>query len=162
MENFSSRDLAMKAQKKILSNMANKSIVQMFIDDTSSEILDELYRVSKEYTGNRTEAQKVIKDLIKIIVKIAVLFKHNHFNAEELSLAQTLKKKLRQGAMTAISFHEVNPIQRQTLYQIAYLLYRICKHIFTTVKEASTLDYLNLLNSKNLWRKLDQNRVKWA
>lgn len=109
MENFSSRDLAMKAQKKILSNMANKSVVQMFIDDTSSEILDELYRVSKEYTGNRTEAQKVIKDLVKIVVKIAVLFKHNRFSEEELSLAQTFKKKLHHGAMTAISFYEVSP-----------------------------------------------------
>ncbi|XP_072535655.1 tumor necrosis factor, alpha-induced protein 8-like protein 2 B [Salminus brasiliensis] len=107
MENFSSKDLALKAQKKILSNMASKSVVQMFIDDTSSEILDELYRVSKEYTGNRTEAQKVIKDLIKVVVKIAVLFRHNRFSEEELSLAQTFKKKLHQGAMTAISFHEV-------------------------------------------------------
>lgn len=108
MENFSSKDLAMKAQKKILSNMASKSVVQMFIDDTSSEILDELYRVSKEFTGNRTEAQKVIKDLIKVVVKIAVLFRHNRFSEEELSLAQKFKKKLQQGAMTAISFHEVD------------------------------------------------------
>ncbi|KAK3551198.1 hypothetical protein QTP70_013857 [Hemibagrus guttatus] len=107
MENFSSRDLALRAQKKILSNMANKSVMQMFIDDTSSEILDELYRVSKEYTGNRTEAQKVIKDLVKVVVKIAVLFKNNRFSEEELSIAQNFKKKLHQGAMTAISFHEV-------------------------------------------------------
>ncbi|XP_035386913.1 tumor necrosis factor, alpha-induced protein 8-like protein 2 B isoform X3 [Electrophorus electricus] len=106
MENFNSKDMAMKAQKKILSNMANKSVVQMFIDDTSSEILDELYRVSKEYTGNRNEAQKVIKDLIKVVVKIAVLFRHNCFSEEELRVAQNFKKKLHQGAMTAISFHE--------------------------------------------------------
>ncbi|KAK1795188.1 hypothetical protein P4O66_010365 [Electrophorus voltai] len=108
MENFNSKDMAMKAQKKILSNMANKSVVQMFIDDTSSEILDELYRVSKEYTGNRNEAQKVIKDLIKVVVKIAVLFRHNCFSEEELRVAQNFKKKLHQGAMTAISFHEVD------------------------------------------------------
>ncbi|XP_062847792.1 tumor necrosis factor, alpha-induced protein 8-like protein 2 B [Trichomycterus rosablanca] len=107
MEGFNSKDLAMKTQKKLLSKMANKSVVQMFIDDTSSEILDELYRVSKEYTGNRTEAQKVIKDLIKVVVKIAVLFKHNCFSDEELNLAQNFKKKLHQGAMTAISFQEV-------------------------------------------------------
>ncbi|XP_036394915.1 tumor necrosis factor, alpha-induced protein 8-like protein 2 B [Megalops cyprinoides] len=107
METFSSKDMAMKAQKKILSHMANKSVVQIFIDDTSSEILDELYRVSKEYTGNRTEAQKVVKDLIKIAVKIGVLYRHNRFNTEELKLAQDFKKKLHQGAMTAISFHEV-------------------------------------------------------
>lgn len=108
METFSSKDMALKAQKKILSQMATKSVAQMFIDETSSEILDELYRVSKEYTRNRTEAQKVVKDLIKVVVKIAVLFRHNRFNDDELQLAQTFKKKLHQGAMTAISFHEVN------------------------------------------------------
>ncbi|XP_016410000.1 tumor necrosis factor, alpha-induced protein 8-like protein 2 B [Sinocyclocheilus rhinocerous] len=108
METFSSKDMALKAQKKILSQMATKSVVQMFIDDTSSEILDELYRVSKEYTGNRSESQKVVKDLIKVVVKIAVLFRHNRFNEEELKLAQNFQKKLHQGAMTAISFHEVD------------------------------------------------------
>lgn len=108
MELFSSKDIAMKAQKKVLSQMANKSVVQMFIDDTSSEILDELYRVSKEYTGNKSEAQKIIKDLVKIAVKIGVLFRHNRFSPDELTLAQNFKKKLHQGAMTAISFHEVN------------------------------------------------------
>lgn len=107
METFSSKDMAMKAQKKILSSMATKSSVQMFIDDTSSEILDELYRVSKEYLGNKSEAQKVIKNLIKIAVKIGVLFRNNRFSTEELGVATDFKKKLHQGAMTAISFYEV-------------------------------------------------------
>ncbi|KAM6910747.1 tumor necrosis factor, alpha-induced protein 8-like protein 2 B isoform 1-T2 [Xenentodon cancila] len=108
MDAFSSKDMALKAQKKILSTMATKSSVQMFIDDTTSEILDELYRVSKEYTGNKSEAQKVIKDLIKIAVKIGVLFRNNRFSTEELGVAQDFKKKLHQGAMTAISFYEVD------------------------------------------------------
>ncbi|KAE8289268.1 Tumor necrosis factor, alpha-induced protein 8-like protein 2 B [Larimichthys crocea] len=108
METFSSKDMAMKAQKKILSSMATKSSVQMFIDDTSSEILDELYRVSKEYLGNKSEAQKVIKNLIKIAVKIGVLFRNNRFSTEELGVATDFKKKLHQGAMTAISFYEVD------------------------------------------------------
>ncbi|KAM4579973.1 tumor necrosis factor, alpha-induced protein 8-like protein 2 B [Odontesthes bonariensis] len=108
METFSSKDMALKAQKKILSTMATKSSVQMFIDDTTSEILDELYRVSKEYTGNKIEAQKVIKNLIKIAVKIGVLFRNNRFSKEELGVAQDFKKKLHTGAMTAISFHEVD------------------------------------------------------
>lgn len=107
MEAFSSKDLAMRAQKKILSSMATKASVQMFIDDTTSEILDELYHVSKEYTGNKAESQKVIKNLIKIAVKIGVLFRNNRFSVEELKLAQEFKKKLNQGAMTAISFYEV-------------------------------------------------------
>ncbi|XP_061531696.1 tumor necrosis factor, alpha-induced protein 8-like protein 2 B [Phycodurus eques] len=108
MDHFSSQAMAMKVQKKILSSMATKASIQMFIDDTTSEILDELYRVSKEYSGNKAEAQKVIKDLIKIAVKIGVLFRNNRFSTEELVLAQDFKKKLRQGAMTAISFYEVD------------------------------------------------------
>ncbi|KAM8826873.1 tumor necrosis factor, alpha-induced protein 8-like protein 2 B [Synchiropus splendidus] len=108
MEGFSSKDLAMKAQKKILSSMASKSSVQMFIDDTTSEILDELYRVSREHCQNKAEAQKVIKDLVKIAVKIGVLFRNNCFNRDELCVAQDFKKKLHQGAMTAISFYEVD------------------------------------------------------
>ncbi|XP_071781784.1 tumor necrosis factor alpha-induced protein 8-like protein 2 [Centroberyx gerrardi] len=107
MEGFSSKDLAMQAQKKLLSRMASKSVVQLFIDDTSSQILDELYRVSKEHSGNRTEAHKVVKDLIKVVVKVGVLFRHDRFSQEELSLAQEFRSKLHQGAMTAISFHQV-------------------------------------------------------
>ncbi|XP_043936458.1 tumor necrosis factor alpha-induced protein 8-like protein 2 [Protopterus annectens] len=107
MEGFSSKDLALQAQKKILSRMATKSVVNMLIDDTSSEILDELYRVSKEYTKNKSEAQKVIKNLIKIAVKVGVLYRNNRFSNEDLKMAEDFKRKLHQGAMTAISFYEV-------------------------------------------------------
>uniref|UniRef100_A0A8C6PAE8 Tumor necrosis factor, alpha-induced protein 8-like 2b n=1 Tax=Nothobranchius furzeri TaxID=105023 RepID=A0A8C6PAE8_NOTFU len=110
-----SKDMALKAQKKILSSMANRSSVQMFIDDTTSEILDELYRVSKEYTGNKAEAQKILKNLIKIAVKIGLLFRNNRFNEEELVIAKDFKKKLNQGAMTATSFYEVDFTFEQTV-----------------------------------------------
>ncbi|KAM3838076.1 tumor necrosis factor alpha-induced protein 8-like protein 2 [Diretmus argenteus] len=108
MEGFSSKDLAMQAQKKLLSRVASKSVVQLFIDDTSSEILDELYRISKEHSGNRSEAQKVVKDLIKVVVKVGVLYRHDRFSPEELILVQEFRNKLHQGAMTAISFHQVD------------------------------------------------------
>ncbi|XP_053288136.1 tumor necrosis factor, alpha-induced protein 8-like protein 2 B [Pleuronectes platessa] len=108
MADFSTKDMALKVQKKLLSSMASKSSVQMFIDDTTSEILDELYRISKEYSGNKSEAQKVIKDLIKIAVKIGLLFRNNRFSTDELRVAQDFKKKLHQGAMTAVSFYEVD------------------------------------------------------
>ncbi|XP_060613986.2 tumor necrosis factor alpha-induced protein 8-like protein 2 [Anolis sagrei] len=108
METFSSRNLALQAEKKILSRMASKSMANMFIDDTSSEILDELYRISKEYTQNRAESQKVLKNLIKVAVKISVLYRNNRFSEEELGWAEAFKQKLHQGAMTAISFYEVD------------------------------------------------------
>ncbi|XP_076862716.1 tumor necrosis factor, alpha-induced protein 8-like protein 2 A [Brachyhypopomus gauderio] len=107
MEAFNSKDLAMKVQKKFLSHIASKSMAQMFIDDNSSEVLDELYRVSKEHSGNQTEAKKVVKNMVKVAVKVGVLIRHEKFSTEELCMVQEFRKKLHTGAMTAISFQEV-------------------------------------------------------
>ncbi|XP_055258116.1 tumor necrosis factor alpha-induced protein 8-like protein 2 isoform X2 [Moschus berezovskii] len=108
MESFSSKSLALQAEKKLLSKMAGRSVAHLFVDETSSEVLDELYRVSKEYTRSRAQAQRVIKDLIKVAVKVAVLHRSGCFNPSELALATRFRQKLRQGAMTALSFGEVD------------------------------------------------------
>ena len=63
---FSSKNLALQAQKKILSKIASKTVANMLIDDTSSEIFDELYKVTKEHIHNKKEAHKIMKDLIKV------------------------------------------------------------------------------------------------
>lgn len=108
MESFSSKSLALQAEKKLLSKMAGRSVVHLFIDETSSEVLDELYRVSKEYTHSRPQAQRVIKDLIKVAIKVAVLHRSGCFSPSELALATRFRQKLRQGAMTVLSFSEVD------------------------------------------------------
>lgn len=108
MDTFSTKNLALQAQKKLLSKMASKNMASIFIDDTSSEILDELYRVTKEFTHNRKEAQKVIKNLIKIVVKLGVLYRNKQFGVEELVLMDRFRKKLHTLAMTAVSFYQVD------------------------------------------------------
>ncbi|KAG2463466.1 tumor necrosis factor alpha-induced protein 8-like protein 1 [Polypterus senegalus] len=107
MDAFSTKNLALQAQKKLMSKMANKTVANMFIDDTSSEVLDELYRVTKEYTRNRKEAQKIIKNLIKVVVKLGVLYRNNQFNADELALVERFRKKVHTLAMTAVSFYQI-------------------------------------------------------
>lgn len=91
MDSFSTKSLALQAQKKLMSKMATKSMANLFIDDTSSEVLDELYRVTKEYTRNRKESQKIIKNLIKMVVKLGVLYRNNQFNSEELILVENFR-----------------------------------------------------------------------
>lgn len=91
MDSFSTKSLALQAQKKLMSKMATKSMASLFIDDTSSEVLDELYRVTKEYTRNRKEAQKIIKNLVKMVVKLGVLYRNNQFNGEELILVDNFR-----------------------------------------------------------------------
>ncbi|XP_063003005.1 tumor necrosis factor alpha-induced protein 8-like protein 1 isoform X1 [Elgaria multicarinata webbii] len=108
MDPFSTKNLAVQAQKKLLSKMASKNMASMFIDDTSSEILDELYRVTKEFTRNRKEAQKIIKNLIKIVVKLAVLYRNGQFSTDELLVMERFRKKVHTLAMTAVSFYQID------------------------------------------------------
>ncbi|XP_028569745.2 tumor necrosis factor alpha-induced protein 8-like protein 1 isoform X2 [Podarcis muralis] len=108
MDTFSTKNLALQAQKKLLSKMASKNMASIFIDDTSSEILDELYRVTKEYMRNRKEAQKIIKNLIKVVMKLGVLYRNGQFNADELALMDRFRKKLHALAMTVVSFYQID------------------------------------------------------
>ncbi|GCB71140.1 hypothetical protein scyTo_0008773, partial [Scyliorhinus torazame] len=107
-EIFNSKSLAVQAQKKILGKMASKSIAIALIDDTSSDVLDELYKTTKEYTQNKKEAEKIVKDLIKVVIKLGVLYRNNQFNKDETELVEKFKKKVHQLAMTVVSFHQVD------------------------------------------------------
>lgn len=54
-EGFKARDIGLRAQKKILSRMANKSVAKVFIDDTTGSLLDNVYKLAKSYVSNLLE-----------------------------------------------------------------------------------------------------------
>ena len=58
-------------------------------------------------TGNKKEAEKIVKNIIKIVIKIAVLYRNNQFTSEEVKHAEKFKNKFHQAAMAVISFYEV-------------------------------------------------------
>ncbi|KAK9507176.1 hypothetical protein O3M35_007087 [Rhynocoris fuscipes] len=60
-EGFKARDIGLRAQKKILSRMANKNVAKMFIDDTTASLLDNLYRMAKQYVSNVQILMKLIR-----------------------------------------------------------------------------------------------------
>ncbi|XP_075457240.1 tumor necrosis factor alpha-induced protein 8 isoform X5 [Ascaphus truei] len=86
---------------------SSKYIATSLIDDTSGEVLDELYQVTKEYTQSKKDSEKVIKNLIKIVIKLAVLYRNNQFNQDEIAMMEKFKRKVHQLAMTVVSFHQV-------------------------------------------------------
>ncbi|XP_048829646.1 tumor necrosis factor alpha-induced protein 8-like protein 3 [Brienomyrus brachyistius] len=106
-ESFNSRNLTLQAQKKILSKMATMVVANLLTDDTSSEILDELYKATREYTQSKKEAHKIIKDVIKIALKVGILYRNHQFSPDEMETAERFKKKMNQAAMTTVSFYEV-------------------------------------------------------
>lgn len=48
---FKAKDIGLRAQKKILSRMANKSMAKVFIDDATSSLLDNIYKLIKQHVS---------------------------------------------------------------------------------------------------------------
>ncbi|CAH1255493.1 TNFAIP8L3 [Branchiostoma lanceolatum] len=107
-EGFNSKSVALRAQKKVLSRMSTRKVAKTFMDDTTADLMDHLYRIARNHSGNKKEAEKVMKDAVKIVVKIGILFRNEQFNAEELRLANDFVRKFRNLAMTVVSFYEVD------------------------------------------------------
>ena len=106
-DELKSHDFAIKAQKKILSKMASKNLSKMLIDEKTSEVLDEFFWIRKNQTS-RKEAEKLMKNIIKVMIKVAVLQRNDKFTPEELKLVDKLQKLTKNTAMTIISFYEVD------------------------------------------------------
>ena len=80
----------------------------MFIDDIAARLLDNLYRLTKDYAQSKKTAEKIIKDLIKTVIKIGILYRNDQLTQGELDLADEFRRKFRTVAMTVISFYQVD------------------------------------------------------
>ena len=105
---FNSKNLGLQVQKKVFGKFANKTVAKVFIDDDLGHLLDMLYKILTKEIGDSKKANKVIKNIIKVTVKIGLLYKNNQFNQEELAIGRKFRMKLRQAALTVISFYEVD------------------------------------------------------
>lgn len=116
---FRARDIGLRAQKKILSRMATKTVAKTFIDGTTASLLDNIYRLAKLHvgfiawnihfkvtkififiilislfqTGNKKEAERLVKNIIKIVIKIGILHRNNQFNADEMKVVERFRSK---------------------------------------------------------------------
>ena len=107
-DELKSTDFALKAQKKILGKMASKNLTKLLIDEKTGDILDEFCKIRKLQTGNQKDAEKLLKNIIKVMIKIAVLQRNDQFTAEEKKLVDKLQMKTKTAAMTIVSFYEVD------------------------------------------------------
>ncbi|VDP11801.1 unnamed protein product [Soboliphyme baturini] len=104
---FSSKSLSVKAQKKILSKIANRTVAHHFISDQSARLLDNLYKLLKEFYTKK-EAEKVVKNIIKMAIKIAVLGHNDQFSPADLSIFSKFQEKLHSIMLSVVSFHQVD------------------------------------------------------
>ncbi|XP_072167203.1 tumor necrosis factor alpha-induced protein 8-like protein 1 [Diadema setosum] len=104
-----SKNLGMQVQKKMLGKMVTtKKVAKVFIDDTMGDLLDNVYKLCKEYKQSKKDAEKLIKNIIKIVIKIGILYRNDQFSDEELKIMERFRKKFRSTIMTFVSFCEVD------------------------------------------------------
>ncbi len=104
---MNSHSIALRVQKNFLSKMASKNVAKVFIDETTGRILDNLYKLAKDYSSSKKEAEKLLKDTIKIIVKIGILYKNDQFNNDELRICDQFRDKFHYLTKSALSFYEI-------------------------------------------------------
>lgn len=128
--------LALRIQKKIASKVSNKNVAKIFIDETTGRTLDNLFKLVKEYSNSKKQAESILNDIIKIIFKIGVLFKNDQLSKEELNLCDSFRQTFHLFAKSALSFYEI-----EFTYDQKYLidLLKMCQNsIHLIVKQHLT------------------------
>ena len=125
MTEFKASVVAFEVQKNFANKFfSNKTVVKSLIDDTSGNLLDNLYLllyvfVSRNWeiffynasvfqTKNKKESEKTTRNIIKIAIKLGMLQRGEKFSPEEKSSLIKIQRNLRTITMTLISFYQVD------------------------------------------------------
>ncbi|VDK77168.1 unnamed protein product [Litomosoides sigmodontis] len=105
-QQFSSATIAVRAQKKILSKLISRNNVKLFVDDATIRLLDHLYQILKT-VHNKIIAEKVVKNIIKLVVKLGVVMRNEQLTTEQQNQLVKIQRQMRQLCLTVISFGKV-------------------------------------------------------
>lgn len=144
-EDKQKHSLSVRLQKKILGKACTKTIIS-FIDEDTGFLLNTLYNLMKEHTGDAEESKKVVKYLIRILVKLAIFVRNCAFNDAELTVFFEFKSKYRTAALTFISFSEVRYTYDQTvLLQVFGELFDLLKQLTKRHLSPKSLEKLEIV-----------------
>lgn len=98
-----------KCQKKIITSMANRKNVRPFLSDNANAVLDALYHLLRDVLGSKKVAEKCVKNLIKVAIKISFLVRDSSdkLTEEDKRVAVDLRMRLKRITLTLISFSRV-------------------------------------------------------
>jgi len=109
MGDFKASVVAYEVQKSFANKFfSNKTVAKSLIDDTSGNLLDNLYLLLYVFTKNKKESEKTTRNIIKISIKLGMLQRGEKFSIEEKDSLIQIQKNLRAVAMTLISFYQVD------------------------------------------------------
>jgi hypothetical protein len=92
----------------LFSKLSSKSVAKVFIDETSGRILDNLHKLARGYSGNKKDADKLLKSIIKTIIKLGILYKNDLFNDYEFKLIEEFRNRFHSLSKAIVTFYEVD------------------------------------------------------
>uniref|UniRef100_A0A0K0E8D8 Tumor necrosis factor alpha-induced protein 8-like protein n=1 Tax=Strongyloides stercoralis TaxID=6248 RepID=A0A0K0E8D8_STRER len=104
---FSAASLSLRAQKKIVGKLSNRKIIKILTGNDVNKLFDELYKALKIHY-NQTCAEKVIKYIIKISLKLYMIEQDGSLNSENTKILQSLERTFKSFILTFISFNQVD------------------------------------------------------
>eukprot|EP00056_Hartaetosiga_gracilis_P009946 m.144833 g.144833 ORF g.144833 m.144833 type:complete len:194 (+) comp13227_c0_seq14:5305-5886(+) len=109
VEQPSAKSMSLRIQKKLAGmTIKSKDKMKNYVDENTGELLDHLYELAVVELKDVKGAKKLLKDLVKIVVKLGILYSKSQFNEKELAIGDDLRKKFKHTVLTMISFNEVN------------------------------------------------------
>eukprot|EP00090_Calanus_glacialis_P031205 TRINITY_DN5124_c0_g1_i2.p1 TRINITY_DN5124_c0_g1~~TRINITY_DN5124_c0_g1_i2.p1 ORF type:complete len:190 (-),score=63.68 TRINITY_DN5124_c0_g1_i2:403-972(-) len=109
MGDFKASVVAYEVQKSFANKFfSNKTVAKSLIDDTSGNLLDNLYLLLYVFTKNKKESEKTTRNIIKISIKLGMLQRGEKFSLEEKDCLIQIQRNLRAVVMTLISFYQVD------------------------------------------------------
>lgn len=103
-----SMNIGLRVQKKLMGmSVKSKEAAKKFIDDETGAFLDVFYELNLKYTEDVKRSKKILKDMIKLAVKVGLLYRHNQFSDDELAVGTKFRSKLKMALLTMISYHDV-------------------------------------------------------
>ncbi|KAG1656190.1 Proprotein convertase subtilisin/kexin type 5 [Nymphon striatum] len=128
--------------------MATKSMAKAFIDDTSGLMLDNLYKLSKYVCGDKKVAEKLVKNIIKIVVKIGLTYRNDQLSQEEIMIAEDFKKKFRSMMMVLPLIILTKSLSRLNLKDVAREIAK--RHACDFLGQIGDLDSHYLLEHRHI------------
>ena len=88
--------------------MSSKGLAKPVVDELTSDLIDSCYKIAKHYLENKKNAEKYMENLLKIVIKVALLSRNNQFTSEDLKYADQFETKFKSIAKAVISFHNLD------------------------------------------------------
>lgn len=105
-EHFNSQTISIKVQKKLASKLPTKKLVKFFIDETSARVFNNLNLLLRAYCGSKREANRLMKTVVKINAKLAILFINGVLSNSDIEILAKSRNAFAKVAQICLNVHK--------------------------------------------------------